>query len=691
MGKLLKIILSLAATLISLLFIAAITISWVIDPNDFKPEIAALVKEKTGAPLKIDGDFKLSLFPWIGLSTGKLALGNPVGYDAKYFAQIDESRIKIKLLPLLVRKIEADRILLKGLKINLEKDEQGVGNWRKFNSGEDQDQAFPLAALGAFAIGGISISAAQINWNDRQTDNRLNFTELNLETERLKLNEPTGLALNFIATSQHPSITGQISLTTELTLKKTLDQLDLKQIALDAETSGELTHGNKLPLRLKGNAAIDLRHDRAKLTDLQISSGDLLIQAQLAGEHIADRPHFAGPVTIAQLNPRQLLQQWHMAPPTTQDHQALTRFTLQAQLSAAPDTVTLRNVVIDLDDTRTQGAVTLINHTPPAIHFDLNADRIDVDRYLPPADQPTTKNSSRLVGTPATAVAAGVNLVPAEHLKKFNGNGTLAVEHLTINNLTAESVKLEFITKDGVVESRQSIQQFYRGRYSGHLLIDVKPQPPELALQEQLAHVQLEPLLKDWYGTAKMTGLLDAAATLRAKGTRAAAIKSSLNGHLTLACKQGTIKGFNLTKLINDAKALIKTPKQPDKTVTNETKYSTISLHANIDNGLISNDDLLAESSTLHVNGAGTVDLVSEKLDYKLTAKLVKQGATPQEKEKIAGVPIVIDLHGTIDEPIYALNLKEMIPERQKQKILDKVEKKFGKEAGSFLKKFLRH
>ena len=130
MGKPVKIILSIIAAIAFLIVIAIFTLPFFIDPNNFKPEIAAAVKDKTGRDLTLAGDLKLSIFPWLGISTGKMALGNAAGFQDKPFATLEESDIKVKLLPLLTKKIEISRLVLKGLTLNLAKNPQGESNWK---------------------------------------------------------------------------------------------------------------------------------------------------------------------------------------------------------------------------------------------------------------------------------------------------------------------------------------------------------------------------------------------------------------------------------------------------------------------------------------------------------------------------------------------------------------------------------
>ncbi|MFZ9609413.1 MAG: AsmA family protein [Methylococcales bacterium] len=121
MGKPIKIILSVIAAITLLLTIIIFTLPFFINPNNFKPEIIAVIKHKTGKDLILTGDIKISFFPWSGVSTGKMILSNAAGFENKTFATLEESIIKINVLPLFLNEIEIEQVLIKGLTLNLEK------------------------------------------------------------------------------------------------------------------------------------------------------------------------------------------------------------------------------------------------------------------------------------------------------------------------------------------------------------------------------------------------------------------------------------------------------------------------------------------------------------------------------------------------------------------------------------------
>jgi uncharacterized protein involved in outer membrane biogenesis len=58
-----------------------------------------------------------------------LRIENPKGFAPGDFLKMDAVRLQVKLLPLLLRKIQIDEIRVKGLSVYLVKDEKGAVNW----------------------------------------------------------------------------------------------------------------------------------------------------------------------------------------------------------------------------------------------------------------------------------------------------------------------------------------------------------------------------------------------------------------------------------------------------------------------------------------------------------------------------------------------------------------------------------
>src|SRR3546814_9681635 len=100
MAKPLKIILLVVGGLVLLVIAALIAVALLFDPNDYRGQIQDKVQEETGREFAL-GDIKLSVFPWLSVQLSDARLGNAAGFGEQSFAEIQQVKVGVKLLPLL--------------------------------------------------------------------------------------------------------------------------------------------------------------------------------------------------------------------------------------------------------------------------------------------------------------------------------------------------------------------------------------------------------------------------------------------------------------------------------------------------------------------------------------------------------------------------------------------------------------
>ncbi|MGD7034356.1 AsmA family protein [Methylotuvimicrobium buryatense] len=712
MLKTLKIFLSVFAAIILLIVIAAVALPLLFSPNDFKPQIASAVKDKTGRDLTISGDIELSIFPWIGVTAEKLALSNAEGFQKIPFAEIENAQIRAKLLPLLSKKFEVDRVVLKGLILNLEKNETGISNWDDFkqaqpeahtaatstewedtNTVDTDTDVEALKTVASLAIAGINLENARLNWHDRQNDTRFSIKELNLISDDLAFDKPIDLKLSFILEQPEQELTGFYQLSAELLLNENFDRFNATRFDLSAEIRGKDIPGGSMSAKVMAQADLNLTAQLLELTKLDVESGDLHVLASLSGKQVIDAPVFEGPVSIARFNPSAWLKQAGIDPPVMRDAQALTSLSADFKLQVASESADLQSISIQLDDSAIKGNGRVDNFGDPAISFNLNVDTLNVDRYLAPEDE-SDKTAQPIAG-PAAAVAAGASMIQVETLRGLNINGLLSIGRLTISNLLLHGVDLKLTAKDGKVNTEQAVKTLYRGSYEGTMNLDVTGELPQWRLNEKFIGIQIEPLLNDYAGSAKIAGAMTASTRLQASGNDSKALKSTLNGQVDFLFKDSIIRGFNLQQMIDDAKSLLKGTQVLRDNPKDQTAFSEIKGSARVVNGVISNNDLIATASKIEATGKGTADLKSERIDYRINAKLVRSKVAESTADKIKELPIVINITGNFKEPEYKLDIASMLKdqqleklERKKDKLLDKLDKKVGPGVSDILKKF---
>ncbi|MFQ5756685.1 MAG: AsmA family protein [Acidiferrobacterales bacterium] len=349
MRKALKILaIALGVTLVGIVALT-ITVALLIDPNDYKDEIILAVKDRTGRELRIEGDLKLSLFPWLGLETGAVELANAPGFGQQPLARVARAGVRVEVLPLLRKELVVDTILLDGLELNLMKNKAGAANWADLTVGEVKaqkpptpDAAAPTApAIAALTVGGIRASNGKILWLDRRAGQRYELRALELKSGKIVPGEAVDMQVGFDLDVGDPPQTVRIGLDTRTTLdleQQTLDmprlQLNVDELALKGNLKGRqireapVVEGsinvapfdpkpltNKLAVALPAgidtvglNSAFkaDLGQQTLAFSALKLRVNDLALVGKLKASNILGKPKVAGELEVPNFKPAAL-------------------------------------------------------------------------------------------------------------------------------------------------------------------------------------------------------------------------------------------------------------------------------------------------------------------------------------------------------------------------------------------------
>lgn len=308
MKKIIKLVAWLLAALVITVVAAAIIIPLVIDPNDYRDEISAAVKKQTGRELTIEGEIKLSLFPWLGVRLGAMQLSNAEGFGPAPFARIGEADVRVKLLPLLRREVEMEKIVLHGLEANLGRRADGSTNWDDLvgapaapaeqKAPADAAPADPAAALGAIALGGLELRDAKVVWDDAQAGARYAIEHFNLEISAIRLNEPFDITLEFDVDSNQPQLRGHIRFASRVTLDLQGQKYRLDATTLAADVQSALIPGGKASARLQADVQADLAAQTASIAGLKLEAQGVTVQGKVDASSILAQPDATGSVQI---------------------------------------------------------------------------------------------------------------------------------------------------------------------------------------------------------------------------------------------------------------------------------------------------------------------------------------------------------------------------------------------------------
>lgn len=703
MGKLLKIIFSLFGLLLFIVVAAALLIPLFVDPNEHKETIISKVKEATGRDLTINGDIALSIFPWLGLDLGSLQLSNAAGFGEQPFIALNQAQVRVKLLPLFSKHLVVDTIVIDELRINLAKNSNGISNWDDMihhganradtttNSANQQTEIPSKSDAPMLAIEGITISNADLLWDDKSTGQRYEIKGINLQSDGIKNREPTALNLNFSVTSDQPAITAHLQLNGQITVNLDKQNLKIEHLKIETDLQGEGLPKEGLQTELLTTLLLDRTKDSIDIQNLTLTADNLKLTSSIFGQSLSTAPIFEGELKLAEFSPRKLMTQFALPIPVTTDPSVLSKLSMEGYFRADTKNIALSKIAIAFDQSRITGQFTLLDFTQPAYRFKLKLDAIDTDRYLPPP--PAKKPDDSPVVAEEKSTEKESPLIPVETLRPLDAEGELSIDKFKINNIHAQLISLLILAKEGKITVDQKVKRFYNGNIDGRITLDLRGKTPQISVVEHAKKILVEPLIMDIADEDMLSGIGNFNANLTTQGQTISEFKQHLGGEFNFTFNNGAIKGVNIAQELREAKAKITGKKSPTHRTIKRTDFSQLSASARIEQGLIHNRDLLMKSPFIRVTGKGKVDLVTETLDYLIRPVVVSsdKGEGGKELKDLEGIPIPVRLNGPWSKLDWEIDMGKVLVDSQKaeakKKLGEGIEKELGVDPSQLLKK----
>src|SRR5712691_2260801 len=261
--KVFKTLLLAAGGIVVLIALVIAIVAATFDPNKYKPEIVAAVKDKTGRTLAIEGNLGLSFFPSIGIALGKASLSEP--NSSRIFARVEQAKIALALWPLLSKRVVVDRVTLSGLALDLVQAKGGKTNFGDLAGGTAAGpKAGPQQGAMRLDIAGIDIRSSTIGWRDESSGQRYKATIDEFKTGRIASGVPGKLSLAARVEAAQPKADYQVRLSGDYRLN--FEKQTFAFSGIDLRMSGAAPGTQAPPLALKGDVEFDASSQAIRFT-----------------------------------------------------------------------------------------------------------------------------------------------------------------------------------------------------------------------------------------------------------------------------------------------------------------------------------------------------------------------------------------------------------------------------------------
>ncbi|MEE4186053.1 MAG: AsmA family protein [Gammaproteobacteria bacterium] len=682
MKTLLKWVAVAFGTMVVLSIALGLLVLLLVDPNDYREQIAAAVEEQTGRKLTIDGELDLEVFPCCGVGLGPLALGNPPGWQQQKFAEVGRAEIDVKVLPLLLRQeLQVGEIRLEGLELRLIRRSDGLTNW-EFDSDsaadDDADGDDPESAEPRLDIAGIRVTNGKIEYVDNTAGDQIRLANINLEAGRIRSGVPFEFSAGVDADGLLEDTNARVRLTATAELPEQEVAALLTDIELTVTASGPDLPDSGAEVTLSMERVSGLGADVVQVDGLELDIVADAMRAQLsgAGQLAGTEPRFSGKLSIPPFALRKLLDSLGDTPVATADPDALSRFELTGDWAVRGDTAVVENLAGQLDQTRLSGFLKVLSIEREALGFDLQLDTLDADRYLAPADEAD--------GGAAAASSGDEQLdLPLNQLRALDLNGRLRIGALTFSGARLADVDVTIGADTGLIALQPLTAKLYGGTYAGNVRLNVRGNVPRLAVNERLRNVQVRDLLGDVGSAAPLSGLANLTIQGDAAGNTVNALISQLQGDVKFDLQDATYSGADLWYEIRKARALIKQEPAPAAPANPVTRLQTLAGSLQFADGKLQNRDFAAAMEFLQLSGSGAVNLLDGSLDYGLRARVTETPvfADGTRLDKLTGLTLPVSVTGTLTAPEIGVDAQGLATELLQQKGREKLLEKLGLDA----------
>lgn len=483
-----------------LLGAAAAYIAATFNPDSYKPQIIELVKQKQQRTLGLDGDIRLAFWPNLGVDLGRVSLSEFKSGQA--FATVDSARVSLALMPLLSKQLVVNEVTIKGMRASIVRFKDGRLNIDDLLTRDEQKQEQLR-----FDIDHVVIENSAFTFRDESKGAEYALSGINLRTGRIANGVPTTVSMSLAMKGNQPRFNLDAEMKTQFTFD--LDRQHYALEALVLEATGQVANISNLAAKVagsvtasfktgefsagrlavaltgtSGNDNFDVKLDAPKLDfaadkvngdkvtviavithpqgmiganltlpgiagtlqafksgamtlDLDMTRGDLTVKSRLSSPVLAN-------LEALQVSLPKLVASISASGPNLPGKSLGGELAGSASVDGARQNAQA-TISGKVADSNLKAKLGLAGFSPPGIHFDIDIDQLDVDRYTPPAADRKSAGSQRQPEQP----------FDLSGLRSLHANGVLRIGSLKAAGVKASNVKLDIKPEGPVIKSKK--------------------------------------------------------------------------------------------------------------------------------------------------------------------------------------------------------------------------------------------
>ncbi|UQA50699.1 AsmA family protein [Vibrio sp. ED002] len=670
-----KLLLIIAIPVVAILAVVLALIIFV-NPNQFKPLIVEQAQKQTGLELVIEGDISWQFFPSIGFELGRTELRNPQGFSQPNLFKVDAVGVDVSVTPLLSKQLEIGNVTLDGAEFYLETLKDGSKNIDALTKAQTQQaeqttnttpkQESATQGSGSdwtINLAGVSISNGYVEIQDKQADSHIKLSDISLNLSQFAFDNWTTADFGVKGEMNEQKFTAQGK--ADFKLAKGLANYALKDINFDA-TYADAT--NKIDSATIGLDTFEFDKANNLSYALKGEAGGMKLDMKGGGELNVDKA-----ISKVQLNKLTLNSTFEgdtlPQSPMKVDMASDLSFDLtKSHLSFVLEKLTANAIALDGKADVTLGDI-------PKVRFAVHSPNIDLDEFFglnnqaPAGDKPASGGSK---------APAGPEVEPdLSASKTLDVKGDITIDKFKAANAKMEAVKASFSINRGVFDLNSFTSKLYQGTISATAKLDARKSPATYTAKKSIKGIHVQPLLIDVANNDMLEGTGNIDVNVKGSSLTPTGIKKNLVGTIAINFTDGAVNGINVAQLIRENYARFKGQSLDGTDEVKKTDFSAMTATLKLNKGVVSTDNMKAQSPLLRVRGKGKANYLNETVDFTISTSVVGslEGQGGKNIDELKDITIPINVSGKWAEPKFKLVFDDVLKQKAQKEIDRGVEK----------------
>lgn len=575
------------------LIIALVLIATFADWNALRGPISRYASAASGREIVIAGNLDVKPWSWTPrIRVQGLHIGNPARYrDRGEFANIADATATVKLLPLLIGRLDIVRLDLSGADVSLYRGENGDANWK-----------------GAPNAVGRPISLPAIR-------------EFNLRDGRLKLED------------EHRHLTLDASFASN----EVRDARDPGHFELNGD--GRI-NGQVFRLKLTGAPLLNVRRDRPYGFNFDVTAGGTHIVADGAIQRPFDLSAFSANVRGSGPDLADLYGLIGLTLPNTPPYQ------LTGRLVRAGSRYSMSNIVGRVGDSDLRGQFAASRHLNNRLFLQgaFVSNSLDFDDLMTVLGGAPSTSAGETVSPEQRAIAANLRaqdrLLPNARLdigrvRNMDAHVTYRAAHVRSDRVPLRGLSVEIGLDRGLLRLDPMTLELEQGHIGGALALNARGKAPRADLDVRLSNARLETIFA-MRGKPALEGRLTGRARLSGVGASVREVAANSNGDVVLVTPSGHVReAFAELTGINVTRGLGLLLTNDDSNI--DIRCGVASFR--VVNGVARARSIVIDTDSMLISGEGHVNLGDETLHLRVRGQ-------PKEARLVRlAAPITVEGH----------------------------------------------